>query len=49
VLFARQAVQDVEIGGWPIPKGGIVRVVRVRQETTSRFGPGDLDGWSEDG
>jgi cytochrome P450 len=25
-VFGRQALQDVEVGGWPVPKGGIARV-----------------------
>lgn len=25
-VFGRQALQDVEVGGWPVPKGALVRV-----------------------
>ena len=38
-LFGRQAVEDVEIGGWSIPQGGIVRILTYVTQHDARWYP----------
>lgn len=38
-VFARAAVRDVEIGGWAVPKGGIVRVFSWVTQRDARWFP----------
>jgi cytochrome P450 len=37
--FARQAIQDVRIGGWPVPKGSIVRAITYVTQHDPRWFP----------
>lgn len=38
-VFARQAVQDVDIGGWTVPRGGIVRLMTYITHHDPRWFP----------
>jgi cytochrome P450 len=38
-VFARRAVQDVEVGGWRVPRGGIVRLFQWVTQRDARWFP----------